>query len=140
MTWKHECGVNPTNRRGEAYVGDATVCESVDHAVVVPMQEGEVALHTVDWGDLAHLFGRLEVHVSVLDVPSADVHALYGTHLRHGRRSFMSRYAPALVLLGCYLLIPPVHVKDARPHTETSPMQPAKGRFLVASHRLTDPN
>jgi putative transcriptional regulator len=52
----------------------------------------------------------------------------------------MVRYVAALALLGWYLLIPPVHVKNARPHTETSPTQPAKGRFLVASHRLTDPN
>ena len=52
----------------------------------------------------------------------------------------MSRYVPALALFGWYLLVPPLHVKHARPHTETSPTQPAKGRFLVASHRLTDPN
>ena len=52
----------------------------------------------------------------------------------------MSRYVPVLALLGCYLLIPPVRVTIARPHTETSPTQPAKGRFLVASHRLADPN
>ena len=52
----------------------------------------------------------------------------------------MSRYVPTLALLGCYLLIPPVRAPSARPHTETSPNLPAKGRFLVASHRLTDPN
>jgi putative transcriptional regulator len=52
----------------------------------------------------------------------------------------MSRYVPVLALLGCYLLIPPVRVTIAGPHTEISPTQPAKGRFLVASHRLTDPN
>jgi len=52
----------------------------------------------------------------------------------------MSRYVPVLALLGCYLLIAPVRVTIARPHTEISATQPAKGRFLVASHRLTDPN
>ncbi len=52
----------------------------------------------------------------------------------------MSRHVPALVLLGWHLLTPVVHVKDGKPHVEVSPLQPAKGRFLVASHRLADPN
>ena len=45
----------------------------------------------------------------------------------------MSRYVAALVLLGWYVSTPLEHVK-------VSPTQPAKGRFLVASHRLADPN
>jgi len=46
----------------------------------------------------------------------------------------MSRHVAALTLLGWYLSTPP------QQHVQVSPIQPAKGRFLVASHRLADPN
>ena len=52
----------------------------------------------------------------------------------------MSRHVSALVLLVCHLLAAPAPVKDAKPHSEASPTQPARGRLLVASHRLADPN
>jgi putative transcriptional regulator len=52
----------------------------------------------------------------------------------------MSRHVAALALLGWHLLTPLVHVKDAKPPDDVSPTEPAKGRFLVASHRLADPN
>jgi putative transcriptional regulator len=45
----------------------------------------------------------------------------------------MTRHVAALVLLGWYLSAPPERA-------QVSPTQPAKGRFLVASHRLADPN
>jgi putative transcriptional regulator len=53
----------------------------------------------------------------------------------------MSRHVAALVLLlGWNLLTPLVHVKEGKPHADVSPTEPAKGRFLVASRRLADPN
>jgi putative transcriptional regulator len=52
----------------------------------------------------------------------------------------MSRHVAALVLLGWYLAAPALQAKDAQRRSEVSPTDPAKGRLLVASHRLADPN